>query len=64
MEEAAHLSKAFTADFTIVTQAMAAVNNSWLRPMNMKKTIGRGYNISCSRTNSFNEIPIDRSAEP
>ena len=40
MEEAAHLSKAFTADFTIVTQAMAAVNNFWLRPMNMKKTNG------------------------
>lgn len=66
VEEAAHLSKVFQADFTTVTRAMAAVNNFRLRLMNMKETNGQRLQHFLNQivgTNSFNEIFIVRSAD-
>ena len=61
VEEAAHLSKVFQADFTSVTRAMAAVNNFKLRLLSMKKTNGQRLQHFLKQiegTESFNEIPI------
>lgn len=61
VEEAAHLSKVFQADFTTITQAMAAVNNFRLRLTKMKKKNGPRLQLFLQQMEgieTFNEIPI------
>jgi len=61
VEEAAHLSKVFQADFNAVTQALAAVNNFRLRLMTMKKTNGLRLQLFLQQMEgmkTFSEIPM------
>ena len=64
VEEAAHLSKVFQADFTTVTRAMAAVNNFRMRLISMKTTNGprlQHFLQQMEGQETFNEISIVRS---
>ncbi len=61
VEEAAHLSKVFQADFTTITRAMAAVNNFKMRLISMKKTNGpklQQFLQQMEDQEIFNEISI------